>query len=61
MLSAVGVEHMIDGLVDDDAIIVEQTPKHTIDILKEGQVITKAINKEGIYVPLNSLIMLQGL
>ena len=48
MLSAVGVEHMIDGLVDDDAIIVEQTPKHTIDILKEGQVITKAISKEDL-------------
>ena len=46
MLSAVGVEHMIDGLIDDDAIIVEQTPKHTIDILKEGKVITKAIKKE---------------
>ena len=48
ILSAVGVEHMIDGLVDDDAIIVEQTPKHTIDILKEGQVITKAVNKEDL-------------
>jgi putative methanogenesis marker protein 3 len=48
MLSAAGVEHMIDGLVDDDAIIVEQTPKHTIDILKEGQVITKAVNKEDL-------------
>ena len=46
MLSAAGVEHMIDGLVDDDAIIVEQIPKHTIDILKEGQVVTKAINPE---------------
>ena len=44
LLSAVGVEHMIDGLVDDDAIIVEQIPKHTIDILNEGQVVTKAIN-----------------
>ena len=32
----------------DDAIIVEQIPKHTIDILKEGQVITKAINKEDL-------------
>ena len=39
---------MIDGLVDDDAIIVEQVPKHTIDILKEGQVVTKAINKEDL-------------
>ena len=48
MLSAVGVEHMIDGLIDDDAIIVEQTPKHTIDILKEGRVITKSVNKEDL-------------
>ena len=48
MLSEVGVEHMIDGLVDDDAIIIEQIPKHTIDILKEGQVITKAVRKEDI-------------
>ena len=48
LLSKAGVEHMIDGLVDDDAIIVEQTPKHTIDILKEGQVITKAIKKEDL-------------
>ena len=48
ILSEAGVEHMIDGLVDDDAIIVEQIPKHTIDILKEGQVITKAINKEDL-------------
>ena len=48
MLSAAGVEHLIDGIIDDDAIIVEQEPKHTIDILKEGKVITKAIKKEDI-------------
>ncbi|WP_296858767.1 methanogenesis marker 3 protein [uncultured Methanobrevibacter sp.] len=48
ILSAAGVEHMIDGLVDDDAVIVEQTPKHTIDILKEGKVITKAINSSDL-------------
>ena len=48
ILSQAGIEHMIDGLVDDDAIIVEQTPKHTIDILKEGNVITKAVSKEEI-------------
>ena len=48
MLSAVGVEHMIDGLVDDDAIIVEQIPKHTIDILKDGKVVTKAVGKEDL-------------
>ena len=48
MLSAAGVEHMIDGLVDDDAIIVEQIPKHTIDILKDGKVVTKAVSKEDL-------------
>ena len=48
ILSAAGVEHMIDGLIDDDAIIVEQVPKHTIDILKEGRVITKSIKKEDL-------------
>ena len=48
ILAAVGVEHLIDGLVDDDAIIVEQNPKHTIDILKEGSVITKSVNKEDV-------------
>ena len=48
LLSAAGVEHMIDGIIDEDAIIVEQIPKHTIDILKEGQVITKAVKKEDL-------------
>ena len=48
MLSEAGVEHLIDGLVDDDAIIVQQDPLHTIDILKEGKVITKAINKDDL-------------
>ena len=50
ILSSAGVEHMIDGLIDDDAIIVEQVPKHTIDILKEGRVVTKAVNKEELCV-----------
>ena len=48
ILSKAGVEHMIDGTIDDDAIIVQQNPKHTIDILKEGRVITKAVKKEEI-------------
>ena len=48
MLSAAGIEHMIDGIIDDDAIVVEQIPKHTIDILKEGSVITKSVKKEDI-------------
>ena len=48
MLSAAGIEHIIDGIIDDDAIVVEQIPKHTIDILKEGSVITKSVKKEDI-------------
>ena len=48
ILSAAGIEHLIDGIIDDDAIIVEQNPRHTIDILKEGSVITKAVNKEDV-------------
>ena len=48
ILSEAGVEHLIDGLIDDDAIIVKQEPLHTIDILKEGKVITKSINKEDL-------------
>ena len=48
ILSKAGVEHMIDGLVDDDAVIVEQSPRHTIDILKEGRVITKAVKREDL-------------
>jgi len=48
ILSQAGVEHLIDGIVDDDAIVVEQSPKHTIDILKEGQVITKSISKDDL-------------
>ncbi|WP_298502504.1 methanogenesis marker 3 protein [uncultured Methanobrevibacter sp.] len=48
LLSEAGVEHLIDGLIDDDAIVIEQNPKHTIDILREGQVITKSIKKEEI-------------
>jgi putative methanogenesis marker protein 3 len=48
MLSAACIEHIIDGIIDDDAIVVEQIPKHTIDILKEGSVITKSVKKEDI-------------
>ena len=48
ILSEAGIEHLIDGIIDENAIIVEQNPKHTIDILKEGSVITKAINEEDL-------------
>lgn len=48
ILSAAGVEHVMEGLVDDDAIIVEQSPQYTVDILKEGKVITKSIKKDDL-------------
>ena len=44
ILAEAGVEHIREGVTDDDGLIVEQSPKHTIDILKEGKVVTKAIN-----------------
>lgn len=48
LLSAAGVKHVREGVEDEDAVIVEQTPKHTIDILKEGKVVTKAIKEEDL-------------
>ena len=48
ILSEAGIEHLIDGLIDENAIIVEQNPKHTIDILKEGKVITKAVDEQDL-------------
>ena len=45
MITVTGVEQIREGVVADDALIVEQSPKHTIDILREGKVVTKAINK----------------
>jgi hypothetical protein len=48
ILSNVHNQLVDDGIIDDDAIVVEQIPKHTIDILKEGSVITKSVKKEDI-------------
>ena len=44
ILAEAGVEHIREGVTDDEGLIVEQSPRHTIDILKEGKVVTKAIN-----------------
>ena len=44
ILAEAGVEHIREGVTDDEGLIVEQSPIHTIDILKEGKVVTKAIN-----------------
>ena len=44
ILAEAGVEHVREGVTDDDGLIVDQSPRHTIDILKEGKVVTTAIN-----------------
>ena len=44
ILAEAGIEHIREGVTDDDAIIVEQSPRHTIDIINEGKVVTKAIS-----------------
>ena len=46
ILAEAGVEHIREGVTDDNAVIVEQSPRHTIDILKEGKVVTKAIEAD---------------
>ena len=48
MLADAGVEHIREGVSDDEGLIVDQSPKHTIDILREGKVVTKAINPKEI-------------
>ena len=46
ILADAGVEQIREGVTDDNGLIVEQSPKHTIDILREGKVVTKAINPD---------------
>jgi putative methanogenesis marker protein 3 len=54
-LSSKGVEHIREGLKEDDAIIVGQEPQFTMDIIKEGKVKTLGINKdEIIYIDINN-------
>lgn len=48
LLNSLGIEHVREGVVDDDALIVNQEPFYTMDIIKEGKVITKGINKEDL-------------
>lgn len=47
-LSSKGVEQIREGLEDDDAIVVGQEPRFTMDIIKEGKVKTRGINKDHI-------------
>lgn len=46
LLKSLGIEHIREGVVDDDAIIVEQTPRFTVDIINEGKLVTKGISKD---------------
>ncbi len=48
-LSALGIELVKQGYTEDDAVIVEQKPAHTIDVLKEGTV-------EAVGVPDSKLV-----
>ncbi len=41
-----GIEQIRDGLADDNALIVKQEPKYTMDILKEKKVKTFGIDKD---------------
>ncbi|SDA37625.1 methyl-coenzyme M reductase-associated protein Mmp3 [Methanobrevibacter millerae] len=48
LLAEAGIEHIREGVTDDDGLIVEQSPRHTIDILNEGKVVTKAVDPEKV-------------
>ncbi|WP_299522573.1 methanogenesis marker 3 protein [uncultured Methanobrevibacter sp.] len=48
ILANLGIEHIKEGVNSEDALIVEQNPKYTIDILNEGKVVTKAIPKDNL-------------
>jgi putative methanogenesis marker protein 3 len=43
-----GIEHIRDGLTDDDALVVSQEPQFTMDIVKENKVKTLGINKDNL-------------
>jgi len=50
LLSPLGIEHIREGITDDNAIIVEQTPFNTIDILESKKIKTKAINDDELAI-----------
>lgn len=47
-LSTQSIEHIREGLTDDDAVVVRQDPPFTMDILREKKVKTKGIDKNKI-------------
>lgn len=42
------IKHNLDGITDEDAIIVDQNPEYTMDIIKNGEVTTKGISPDDI-------------
>ncbi|MBZ9571664.1 methanogenesis marker 3 protein [Methanobrevibacter sp. TMH8] len=49
-LKSIGISHEKIGVIDDDGLVVEQNPEFSIDIIKEGKVTTKGINKEDLAI-----------
>lgn len=47
-LKSMGVRHEKTGVVDDNALIVEQIPEFSIDIIKKGSVETKGIEDDAL-------------
>ncbi len=54
LLNQQGIEQVRDGVVDDNAIIIRQEPRFTMDIIGERSVKTFGINEEDlIYITVN--------
>lgn len=41
-----GIEHMRDGVVDDDAVVVAQDPNYTVEIAEQNKIKTLGVPKE---------------
>ncbi len=54
LLNGLDIKQIRDGVLDDDAIIISQEPRFTMDIIGEKQVKTVGINEEDlIYITIN--------
>lgn len=49
LMQAAGVKVTRGGEMSDDAIIVEQSPENTVDILNKGEVVLFGVDKESIF------------
>ena len=49
LMEAAGVKVTRGGEMTDDAVIVEQTPENTVDILNKGEVVLFGVDKESIF------------